>query len=307
MGGCALDKKEPKLISAAPVQEARAPESEPETILEPKGMIEEKELLVAREPEMIPAGPGGAATPAPPTPLPFVEEKALSAEQEDEERAAAIAEKVAASATSAPEKAVEASATRAPEKAVEASAIRAPEKAVAAAAPAAAGETPAGRSHTVAPGESLWKIARAYGVTVADLARENGLSPDTRIKAGRKLSIPAAGKAEPAARVTPAVAAAPAGPAPAAAAAAPVRPAGRPVIRQMQPHPQAARPVDAPRVSTRAAAPARAAARHTVKKGETLSLIARHYRVPMRRIMAANGLKDANKIRSGMTLIIPAD
>ena len=55
------------------------------------------------------------------------------------------------------------------------------------------------------------------------------------------------------------------------------------------------------------AAPARAAARHTVKKGETLSLIARHYRVPMRRIMAANGLKDANKIRSGMTLIIPAD
>lgn len=54
-------------------------------------------------------------------------------------------------------------------------------------------------------------------------------------------------------------------------------------------------------------AAARAAARHTVKKGETLSLIARHYRVPMRRIMAANGLKDANKIRSGMTLIIPAD
>lgn len=295
MGGCALDKKEPKLISAAPVQEARAPESEPETILEPKGMMEEKELLVAREPEMIPAGPVDMATPAPPTPLPFIEEKALSAEQEDEERAAAIAEKVAATAT------------RAPEKAVEASATRAPEEAVAAAVPATAGETPAGRSHTVAPGESLWKIARAYGVTVADLARENGLAPDTRIKAGRKLIIPAAGKAEPAVRVIPAVAAAPAGPAPAAAAAAPVRPAGRPVIRQMQPHPQAARHVDAPRVSTRAAAPARAAARHTVKKGETLSLIARQYRVPMRRIMAANGLKDANKIRSGMTLIIPAD
>ena len=54
-GGCAFDRKEPKLMAAGPVQEIRAPEGEPESILEPKGMAEELDLLVSREPELIPA------------------------------------------------------------------------------------------------------------------------------------------------------------------------------------------------------------------------------------------------------------
>jgi LysM repeat protein len=267
MGGCALEKKEPKLTAAAPVQDVRAPEGEPESILEPKGMAEEKDLLVSREPEMVPAA-AADATPAPPTPVPFVEEKAG-------------AEKAAA-----------------------------PEVPAAMAAPSGA---PAGGTHKVAPGESLWKIARTYRVTVADLARENNLKTDARVKAGQTLVIPAAAQksAAPSAAVKAETQAQPAVKAPEQPAAAAAKPLERPVIRKPPPRPAEVKPAaakaEAPRVAPGAPqqAPAGAVRRHVVKKGETLSLIAKHYGVSMRKIMAANKIKDAGKIRSGMVLTIP--
>ena len=53
-----------------------------------------------------------------------------------------------------------------------------------------------GASHRVARGESLWTIARRYGVTEADLRRANGIS-GSRILVGQELTIPAAGGAVP--------------------------------------------------------------------------------------------------------------
>ncbi|GAA5335650.1 MULTISPECIES: LysM peptidoglycan-binding domain-containing M23 family metallopeptidase [Thermus] len=43
--------------------------------------------------------------------------------------------------------------------------------------------------HTVAPGETLYGIARRYGVRVEDLARWNGLSDPNRIRAGQVLWV----------------------------------------------------------------------------------------------------------------------
>lgn len=318
MGGCALEKKEPKLMSAAPVQDVRAPEGEPESILEPKGMVEEKDLLVSREPEMVLASiepAETAATPAPPTPVPFTEEKAgeeapAAIEVVAEEKAAAIAEKVAAKAK----------APASPEAvAADASAPAISGTPAAAATPSVAPEAgmkaAAGRAHKVAPGESLWKIARLYGVTVADLAKENGLSADARVKAGRTLVIPS-GVVKPASPEAEgkALLAAPAAVKPAvsgtrAPAAEAVKAPERPVIRQPKARPAAVKPAAAahPRVAAPSAQqlPAGAVRRHVVRRGETLSLIARHYRVSMRKIMAANGIKDAGKIRVGMALVIP--
>lgn len=254
-GGCAFDKKEPKLMAAGPAQEIRAPEGEPESILEPKGMEEERDLLVSREPELIPAvreeavepEAAAAATPVPPTPLPFVE-------------APPAAETPAAEEAEAPGR-----------------------KAVA--------EAPSGATHKVAPGESLWRIARRYGLTVAELAARNNLPPDARLKAGRLLSVPAPRAAE-----TPAAAEVTETARPAAVP----EPARGPVIRQPAPRSAAQAPAPAaPRAGTAAVR------RHVVRKGETLSSIARAYGVPMRRIVAANGIKDAGRIRAGQVLTIP--
>lgn len=44
--------------------------------------------------------------------------------------------------------------------------------------------------HSVAPGESLWSVAAADGLTVEQLATANGLSPTTELTAGSQLVIP---------------------------------------------------------------------------------------------------------------------
>jgi LysM repeat protein len=58
----------------------------------------------------------------------------------------------------------------------------------------ASGEAPSEperpRTHVVARGDSLWEIARAYGVTVAELAGSNGLRANGVLRVGRRLTIP---------------------------------------------------------------------------------------------------------------------
>jgi membrane-bound lytic murein transglycosylase D len=49
------------------------------------------------------------------------------------------------------------------------------------------------RVHVVKPGDTLWGVARRYGVTVPALASENGLSSQAGLVAGAKLEIPGKG------------------------------------------------------------------------------------------------------------------
>lgn len=57
-----------------------------------------------------------------------------------------------------------------------------------------------GREHTVQPGETLWRISRAYGVSVEELVWANDLDDASRLESGQKLFVPGAGKtARPAA------------------------------------------------------------------------------------------------------------
>ncbi len=46
-------------------------------------------------------------------------------------------------------------------------------------------------------------------------------------------------------------------------------------------------------------------ARHKVRKGQTLSVIAKRYGISVKRIMRANGIKNARKVRAGQILKIP--
>jgi LysM repeat protein len=149
-GGCAREKKQVKLTAATPVQEIRAPEGAPESILEPKGMVEEADLLVSREPEMIPAkaeAPTVAASPA--VKAEAVEAKAAAARPEGAPVVPEIKQQ-----------------------------------------PSVEAPKPAARTHRVAPGESLWKIGHMYGVPVAELAAANGLKPNAGVRVGQLLTLP---------------------------------------------------------------------------------------------------------------------
>lgn len=47
-----------------------------------------------------------------------------------------------------------------------------------------------GVTHTVGPGETLWRICHTYGVDVDRVARVNGIDDPTSIKAGSRIYIP---------------------------------------------------------------------------------------------------------------------
>ena len=68
-----------------------------------------------------------------------------------------------------------------------------------------AGPALAAVPHTVLPGESLWSISAANGVTVATLAGYNGLAEDAGLIAGTNITVPTLGvdvAAAPAAATT---------------------------------------------------------------------------------------------------------
>lgn len=56
--------------------------------------------------------------------------------------------------------------------------------------PAGAQPAPAARTHTVGPGDSLWGIARRYGVSMERIRAANGLK-DEQVRLGQTLIIPA--------------------------------------------------------------------------------------------------------------------
>lgn len=45
-------------------------------------------------------------------------------------------------------------------------------------------------SHVVAKGETLYSISRKYGISVAELCKENSITPSQVLKVGQKLAIP---------------------------------------------------------------------------------------------------------------------
>jgi len=63
---------------------------------------------------------------------------------------------------------------------------------------------PQGTYHVVAPGETLFRIGKAYGLTYQELARVNGIKDAGQIKVGQRIFIPGATGPVPVETVTPA-------------------------------------------------------------------------------------------------------
>jgi LysM repeat protein len=129
--------------------------------------------------------------------------------------------------------------------------------------------TPA-TTYTVKAGDNLSTIAKKNHTTVAQLTAANSLANNALLRPGQKLIIP--GK-----------------PASAPAAATAVGAAGTP---------KGSTKVETVTRSTESM-------KHTVRPGETLGSIARHYQVRTGEIAVANNITDPSKINAGMELVIP--
>lgn len=160
------------------------------------------------------------------------------------------------------------------------------------------------KRHKVKRGETLSKIAAKYGVTVGEIKKWNGMRKNTvargkvlkintyqRVATGKKKTVEQP-EAVAVAQVADSAAVAVAAADSSAIKEAPATPA--PKVEPVKASPKA-----------KQAAPAQKYRYHTVKKGESLSTIARRYKgVSIADIQRANSIKGSN-IRAGQKLKIP--
>ena len=140
--------------------------------------------------------------------------------------------------------------------------------------------------HRVGRGDTMTKIANRYGVSVSALAKTNGVRTNSKLRVGQTLRIPGA-------TVTSEISTAKAPAAKTTAATAKTASAAR-----KQPATQAAK-------ATKTSKAKPAVRNHTVKKGETLTAIARKSGVSVKQLAAANGISASHRVRAGQRLRIP--
>jgi len=142
-------------------------------------------------------------------------------------------------------------------------------------------EPPASGLYTVSRGDTLWRIARRFGVSETELVHVHRLRNRHRIHPGQRLRIPGAGpSAEP---TVVASASEPSGDADDAEATSE---AGAAAEATSPPEPEKT-------------------ALYVVRRGDTLSEIGRRFGVSQHRIAAHNGLRSRNRIYPGQRLRIP--
>ena len=145
--------------------------------------------------------------------------------------------------------------------------------------------------HVVNPGETLLSIARRNHVSVAELARANGIEPSAKLKLGMKLTVPGAKAAAAAAVVQPAVATVQ----PAAPLAAPAT-----KLAVVTPDPQ-----QKARLAQSAPTAEETAAANPVKAAEATGALPT-FRWPVRgKVITSYGAKTNGKANDGINLAVP--
>jgi murein DD-endopeptidase MepM/ murein hydrolase activator NlpD len=124
------------------------------------------------------------------------------------------------------------------------------------------------RVHVITEGQSLYAVARLYGVTVRDLIHTNQLAPPYKLALGQRLVVPGASS-----QATQAA-----------------------VATQMPLETQV--PVSSQVVPTQVAT-------HVVKSGDTVYSIARRYKVDMAALVRVNAISASYAISPGQRLLLP--
>jgi murein DD-endopeptidase MepM/ murein hydrolase activator NlpD len=163
----------------------------------------------------------------------------------------------------------------------------APSKPAAAVAAAGAAAANAAGMHFVNRGDTLMSIAHRNHISVAELAKVNGLEPGAKLKLGMKITVPSSRSA-----AAPAPAAAP----PAVAAAPVVAPAPKVAV---------AEPVQKVRLAQATTVPEEVVAEQPVKAAEATGALPT-FRWPVRgRVITSYGAKTNGKQNDGINVAVP--
>ncbi len=138
-------------------------------------------------------------------------------------------------------------------------------------------EAGAEQTYIVKKGDNLYKITKKFKVDSASIQAANNLGSD-RLKPGLKLVIPekdTAGKRHPSGENTPS-----------------------PVSKNRVQGRKAERATDEPSL------PDQEKSYHTVRKGDTLSSIAREYSLSLKELAEMNGIRKSAKLRPGQRLLV---
>lgn len=119
-------------------------------------------------------------------------------------------------------------------------------------------------SHTIRKGETLSKVARIHGVSVANLLKWNGISDPSKLRIGQQIRLSAGG--------------------------------GSAVASQ-----PSSRSKAAPQAIASTGSATRT---HTLKRGETLSAVSRRHGVSISRLVELNGIADPTRLAVGQKLIL---
>jgi LysM repeat protein len=138
-------------------------------------------------------------------------------------------------------------------------------------APVVASTPAPSKTYSVRKGDSLSRIAKKHGVTVAELTRQNRLNTKSVLKIGQKLTIPGKKNSAPMAA-------------------------------------SLARSTPSPTVSAPKAMVSRTSSKktHTVRAGESPGSIAKRYGVSVQALMKSNKITDARKMKINQKLVIPS-
>ena len=175
---------------------------------------------------------------------------------------------------------------------------------VAASAPASlsfeesAPAAPAAPTVTVAPGDTVYGLARRHGVRPTDIIAANGLEAPYALSLGQTLTLPGAEPKSQADAITAAAVLAPAAP---VAPVAPTKPTSS-LLREI------ARVEDAAQSAAPAAAPAdpgKLDAIYQVRQGDTLYSLSRRFEVPLDALAEANGLAAPFSLALGQSIVVP--
>ncbi len=125
-----------------------------------------------------------------------------------------------------------------------------------------------GKQYEVKSGDNLTKIAFAYGVSATDIMAANQLKEGAVLRPGQMLAIPAA------------------------------KAPAKPVTAETSTAAAAAKPTDIPPTKTTPVL-------YTVKKGDTLTSIARHFGLTTTDLTKVNKITDPKKLQLGQVLKVP--
>ena len=154
--------------------------------------------------------------------------------------------------------------------------------------------------HTVAPGETLWAVARRYGVSAGAVGDWNGMAANTRVQAGQRLTIRTAEKSEKAAE--PGLVLADVSAAKVATVA--TQPVGRGGNR---PAATAASRDVAGKGSAAATASTGKPIRYRVKPGESLWAISQRFGVTVAMLRRWNNLGSSQSVQAGQEISVYRD